>query len=229
MVTPGLKERSFRILIFVFVTLVIIFGAVMFSQTLPYLSFRFAVDFLGTKTDSVLRQWDFNFFFYTHIISSLVVLLSGVSQFVPFLARTYQRTHKTLGQVYIFLILLIAAPSGLGLSLYANGGLPAKVGFFIQSLLWFLITLKAFYEIKQQKIESHIQWMMRSYAITLAAMSLRTESYLMKSIFDTRPFETYLTVVWVSWVGNLIFCEILIVSGFSNFLLHSLRQSKNSM
>jgi hypothetical protein len=68
--------------------------------------------------------------------------------------------------------------------------------------------------------------MLRSYAITLAAMSLRTESYLMKYFFQTKPFETYLTVVWVSWVGNLVLCELLITFGFSKFLVHSLKNKK---
>lgn len=226
MVKADSSQSIFHYFTYTLAVLVIAFGLVMISQTIPYLSFEFAVNFLGTKSDPVLHQWDFNLFFYTHICSSLVVLLAGISQFLPKIVVSKPGLHRFLGKIYIFLILLVAAPSGLGLSLYANGGLPAKAGFFMQSSLWFLVTLKAFLEIRKRKIESHVIWMLRSYAITLAAMSLRTESYLMKYFFQTKPFETYLTVVWVSWTGNLILCEILITFGFSKFLVHSLKNKK---
>ncbi len=224
MVDTGTKYLFFRILLLISGILVAGFAVVMFFQTFPYFSFIHAFGFMGTKTDAVLSKWDFNLFFYSHITASFIVLVTGPAQFLPVILRRYPRFHRVSGYLYIAGILLVAAPSGAGLSLYANGGLPAKTGFFLQSVVWFLITLKAWIEIRKRKWESHIIWMIRSYALTLAAMSLRTESYLMKFFFHTRPHETYLTVVWTSWVGNLLIAEMLIVSGLSGFLLHLLKK-----
>jgi hypothetical protein len=130
MVKPDSGQSIFHYFTYTVAVLVIAFGLVMISQTIPYLSFDFAINFLGTKSDAVLHQWDFNLFFYTHICSSLLVLLAGISQFLPKIAISKPGIHRSLGKIYLFLILFVAAPSGLGLSFYANGGLPAKVGFF---------------------------------------------------------------------------------------------------
>ncbi|MEI6412192.1 MAG: DUF2306 domain-containing protein, partial [Bacteroidota bacterium] len=126
----------------------------------------------------------------------------------------YPRTHRWIGKVYILGILMLAAPSGLMIAFYANGGLPAKVGFCLQSIVWWSLTLAAWHEIRQKRLSAHVDMMIRSFAVTLAAMSLRTESYLMYYWFETKPIETYLTVTWLSWVGNLCLAELLIYIGF---------------
>jgi hypothetical protein len=37
--------------------------------------------------------------------------------------------------------------------------------------------------------------------------------------FGTKPIETYLTVTWLSWVGNLFIAEIFIRYGLAQYLL----------
>jgi hypothetical protein len=64
--------------------------------------------------------------------------------------------------------------------------------------------------------------MVRSYAITLAALALRGESYLLYYAFHTKPIETYLTVTWLSWVGNLIVAEILLEMGLGRYFLREI-------
>ena len=64
--------------------------------------------------------------------------------------------------------------------------------------------------------------MILSYAITLAAMSLRTESYFMVYLFETKPIETYLTVTWLSWVGNLLIAQVLIYFGLGKNLVEKM-------
>jgi hypothetical protein len=38
-------------------------------------------------------------------------------------------------------------------------------------------------------------------------------------VFETKPIETYLTVTWLSWVGNLIVVEVLIEVGVGRYFL----------
>lgn len=186
------------------------FTGVMATKILPYLSFERAIHFLGTKPDEVLDKRHFMIAFYVHITSSLVVMLLGVGQFFPWLTRRYRAFHRLSGRMYAIGILLLAAPSGLVLAAYANGGLPSQVGFSLQCIVWWSVTLAGWYEIRQKRYVAHANMMIRSYAVTLAAMSLRTESYAMYYWFGTKPLETYLTVTWLSWVGNLLLAELLI-------------------
>jgi uncharacterized membrane protein len=195
------------------------FAAVMASNTLPYFDFVPRKGFLGTKTFAVTSDLIFRLGFYIHISSALVVWLAGIPQFWPTLILKYPKWHRNLGKVYIFGILALAAPSGLILARFANGGLSAQVGFALQCLVWWFLTFKAFMFIKEGNISEHVRYMIRSLAVTFAAFSLRTESYIMYQYFGTKPIETYLTVVWLSWVGNLFLAEILLLTKIDRYFV----------
>jgi hypothetical protein len=211
--------RLFRISTALFLLSIAAFTLLMLTKVIPYLSFEPEIDFLTTKTARVLTRNDFQVAFYVHIVSSWWVMVTGIFQFVPSFIKKYKKLHQILGKVYVFSILALAAPSGLVLAWYANGGLPAKVGFSLQCVIWGLCTWVAWREITRRNWQKHIEWMIRSYAVTLAAMSLRIESYGMVYLFHTKPIETYLTVTWLSWVGNLLIAEILIHTHIAKKLL----------
>lgn len=206
-----------------FLLSVAVFTLLMLTKVVPYLSFESEIDFLTTKTNRVLAKKDFQVAFYVHILSSWWVMGIGVFQFIPAFVKKYSRLHQTLGKVYVFSVLVLAAPSGLVLALYANGGLPAKVGFSLQCVVWWLCTWVAWKEIMKRHWQQHAEWTMRSYAVTLAAMSLRVSSYGMVYFFHTKPIETYLTVTWLSWVGNLLIAELLIYNDLGQKLIHKIR------
>jgi Na+-transporting NADH:ubiquinone oxidoreductase subunit NqrE len=190
----------------------------MATKVWPYLGFEYAINFLGTKPDAVLQRPVFQWGFYVHITTSTVVMAVGIVQIWPQVARRWPVLHRYLGRVYATLILLLAAPSGLVLAVYANGGLSTQVGFALQCVVWWAFTAIAWWEIRQRQHLRHVEMMLRSLAITLAAFSLRSESYLMKSLLGTKPMETYLTVTWLSWVGNWILIELAIYLGLGRVL-----------
>ncbi len=207
---------------------VLAFTGLILTKVLPYLSFERGIHFLSTKTDAVLDNPYFLISFYIHIISSIWVMGGGVLQFIPAFVHSRPEVHKRNGKVYVLSILALSAPSGLILAFYANGGLPAKAGFTLQCIVWWLTTLLAWKEAGDKRWLSHVEWMIRSYAVTLAAISLRLESYLMYYCLGTKPIETYLTVTWLSWTGNLLIAEILIRFGVARHLLRSITQPRPS-
>jgi uncharacterized membrane protein len=195
------------------------FAGLMLTKTLPYYTFEKGINFLTTKSDETNDNPLFRLGFYVHITTSLLVLVAGLLQFLPFLAQRGPRLHRRLGKGYVIGILALAAPSGLILARFANGGLAAQVGFTLQCLVWWLCTWRAYRAARQRQWSAHVDWMLRSYAVTLAALALRSESYLMYYVFKTKPMETYLTVTWLSWVGNLIVVELLIEAGAGRYFL----------
>ena len=207
------------IIAYLFAAAILVFTFIMLTKVVPYMTFEYAKNFLGTKTDVVLQKPYFIWAFYVHITTSLFVMGGGVFQFMPFILKNYPRVHRNIGKMYIFFILLFAAPSGLVLAAFANGGLAAQVGFTLQCIVWWVVTYQAWNEIMHKRLENHTNMMIRSFAVTLAAMSLRCESYVMYYYFDTKPIETYLTVTWLSWVGNLLIAEVLIFNGLGRKLL----------
>lgn len=203
--------------------LVAAFAGLMATKVWPYLTFEPGIHFLTTKSEATNADGLFRVGFYVHITSSLWVLGAGLAQFFPRWFRGRARLHRTLGKLYVASILALAAPSGLILAAYANGGLVAKVGFTLQCVVWWLSTWQAYRLARQRRWEEHTAWMMRSFAVTLAALSLRSESYLLYYLFGTKPIETYLTVTWLSWTGNLVLAEVLVQAGAARRLVRGAR------
>ena len=199
--------------------LIAAFAGLMLTKTLPYYTFEKGIHFLTTKSDQTNDNPVFRVGFYVHITTSLLVLVAGLLQFLPVLARRGPGVHRQLGKFYIIGILALAAPSGLILARFANGGLAAQVGFTLQCFVWWLCTWRAYRAARQRQWSLHVDWMLRSFAVTLAALALRGESYVMYYVFETKPIETYLTVTWLSWVGNLIMVEILLEVGLGRYFL----------
>ena len=209
-----------RLLLTACALLIAAFAGLMLTKTVPYLSFEKGINFLTTKSDATNDSPLFRLGFYVHITTSLVILVLGLLQLLPFVAARGAQLHRRLGKAYGFGILALAAPSGLILAAFANGGLVAKVGFTLQCLVWWLCTWRAYRAARQRHWPAHVAWMLRSYAVTLAALTLRGESYLLYYAFQTKPIETYLTVTWLSWVGNLVLLEVLLELGLGRFFLH---------
>ena len=203
----------------------IFFSFLMLTKVIPYLSFARGINFLSTKTETILDNNLFLTGFYIHITSSLLVLFAGLPQFLPQLTKKYLSFHRWSGKGCVFLVLCLAAPSGLILALFANGGIASKTGFSMQCIVWWCCTFMAYKRIREKNFKDHISWMIRSYAVTLAAMSLRTEGYFMHYFFHTKPIETYVTITWLSWVGNLFIAEALIIFGLSEILLKKYNQT----
>ena len=65
----------------------------------------------------------------------------------------------------------------------------------------------SYVRIQQRDIQAHRQWILRSFALTLAAITLRIYVFLGSWSFDLAQPTSYATIAWLSWVPNLIICE----------------------
>jgi hypothetical protein len=103
---------------------------------------------------------------------------------------------------------LIGGTSGLVLATTAQGGLPARAGFATLGILWLWTTSMGYVRIRSGYIEAHRRWMIRSYALTFAAVALRI--YLPLSAAVGISFgEAYPAIAWLCWVPNLIVAEVI--------------------
>lgn len=187
--------------------------------SLPYIHFERDVDFLETKQLIYhIKPWKYSF--YIHVFFSPVVIISGLFQFNRWIIFHKPKVHRILGYIYIISVLLISAPSALIMSFYANGGRIAQTSFVILTLCWILFTWIAFQKAKKGNYTSHVKWMLRSYALTLSAVTLRFYAYLFDVFnIDIPPRETYIIVSYLSWIPNLLFVQLLIKLKYVDYLL----------
>lgn len=147
---------------------------------------------------------------YGHILTSGLILFLGFLGFSQWIQAQYVHWHRRFGKVYVGLVLLISAPSALVMAIYAHGGWSIKSCFVFLSILWWFFTWQAWNSIRQKDIPSHRAFMLRSYALTLSAITLRWYSFFLGYFFSWYNLDSYVWVAWLSWVPNLVIVEIWI-------------------
>jgi uncharacterized membrane protein len=187
----------------------------MLGIVLQYIPYNTDVAFLGIK-QQVIGFLHYRIAFFTHVYTSMLVLPAGFIQFNAWLLKKYKSLHRLSGWIYVVFVLLCVAPSGFIMGLYANGGISSQVSFCLLSVLWFYSTLQALLFIKKNDFSSHRKWMIRSFALTLSAITLRAWKYILVYLFHPAPMDTYRLVAWLSWVVNLLVAEIIILKYYKN-------------
>ena len=164
--------------------------------------------FLLTKSEEV-RYSIYLPAFYIHIITGSIVLICGVFQLSKFIRNQFPAWHRSAGKTYALVILTFTAPSGFVMSLYANGRLPAMLGFGILAVLWWFFTMRGFREALRKNWDAHRAFMLRSYALTFAAVTLRLYSFFF-ALAGFRGESIYILIAWLCWVPSLLVVEVWI-------------------
>lgn len=144
--------------------------------------------------------------FLTHVAASAFALLVGPLQFSSRLRARSLASHRLIGRLYMAGIGL-GGVSGLILAFYTAGGLPARTGFGMLAVLWLATGFMAWRQILRRDIPGHREWMIRNFALTFAAVTLRLWWPSLQKLgagFE----ESYQTVAWLCWVPNLIVAEL---------------------
>jgi uncharacterized membrane protein len=143
-----------------------------------------------------------------HVLGGSVALLLGPWQFLRRLRPRIPVLHRSIGRVYL-VACVIGSTAGGFLARYSMGGLAGHFGFGLLALAWFATTMTAYRAIRAGDRVRHSQWMVRSFALTLAAVTLRL--YLPTSAALGIPFDiAYPGVAWLCWVPNLLLAEWLL-------------------
>jgi uncharacterized membrane protein len=163
---------------------------------------------LGSKSAELLANPIWNGAFYTHIFLGGIALLTGWSQFSTRIRNKNLSIHRTLGKIYV-IVCMISGSAGLYISFFATGGWIASWGFGALAVFWLITTSKAYLTIRNGEIDNHKMWMIRSYALTFAAVTLRIWLPLAQVLhFDF--IEAYRVIAWLCWVPNILIAQWII-------------------
>ena len=176
---------------------------------LAYLLFDMRGGLLATKPAGLWQNTAYRSFFYTHIALGGVALLAGWSQFMPRFRARHLELHRTLGKIYVGAV-LPGGIAGLYIAYYATGGLVSTLGFGTLAVLWIATTWKAYDLIRKRAPIQHRVWMIRSYALCFAAVTLRLWMPLLIAGFRLPFEEAYPIISWLCWVPNLLVAEAII-------------------
>lgn len=143
--------------------------------------------------------------FILHITAAPIALIIGGIQFISSLRSRHPTIHRILGRIYVFAV-LIGGISGLLLAYGNENGDLARLGFGLLSIAWLISTAFALHHAIARRISEHRKWMVRSFALTFAGVTLR----LYLAIFFIAGFqysEAVVYLAWICWVPNLLFVQ----------------------
>ncbi len=178
----------------------------MLRMVIDYAAFRDDVDFLRFK-EAYVGYWWWKTAFYVHVFTSIGALVAGLSQFSSHILREHRSWHRLIGRIYAYDILAINFPSGMVLAVCANGLLPGRIAFVLLDCLWFTFTWVAVAAVRNGQIARHREFMIRSYALTFSAVTLRTWKIILSRSFRIDPVHLYMMEAWMGFVPNLLVAE----------------------
>jgi len=185
------------------------FSFLMLRIIFIYIPVQNDVGFLQLKQSYIhITEWRIAFF--VHVFSSMFALLAGFTQFSKWLLKNKPKLHRAFGYMYVIDILMVTGPAGLLMSFYANGGISSRIAFVILSILWISFTAIALYKAVKKDFKAHRIFMIRSFALTLSAVTLRIWKVLLANYTDVLPMDRYRIIAWLGWTLNLIVAELII-------------------
>jgi uncharacterized membrane protein len=152
--------------------------------------------------------------FYLHITFGGVALLLSPLQFATRLRTRAPHMHRAVGRV-VLVSIAVAGAAGLILAPHSLAGPVGTVGFGLLAALWLVFAATAYRAIRRRDVATHRRWMIRTFALTYAAVTLRLWLVLLIGIgtgvagMDAQvAFDrAYLLVPFLSWVPNLLVAE----------------------
>jgi uncharacterized membrane protein len=149
---------------------------------------------------------------YIHVFAAVAALVAGPLQFSAALRARRPRVHRLLGRAYLGIGVAVGGASGLYMAQFAFGGAVPRAGFTLLALAWLHTGWRAYAAIRARDVAAHREWMVRNFALTLAAVTLRIElPLLLASGFSFE--QAYAVVAWLCWVPNLLAAELRLLRG----------------
>jgi len=146
-----------------------------------------------------------------HAGFAATALLIGGLQFSGAVRRRWPGAHRAVGRTYA-LCCLLGAGAGLVLATGARAGPVAGMGFGALAVVWALATGLGWHHARHRRFAAHRRWMIRSWALTLSAVTLRL--YLPAAELMGLPeMPAYRAIAFLCWIPNLLAAEVMLRYG----------------
>ncbi len=141
-----------------------------------------------------------------HIAASGVALAIGPLQFLRSVREGLPQLHRWMGRTYVTAC-LIGGAAGAAIAMYSTAGMVAGAGFLSLAVLWLAFTGSAFFSARARDFARHERFMVRSFALTFAAVTLRIYLPVGLSLNPSDFVLPYTIIAWACWVPNLLIAE----------------------
>ena len=173
-----------------------------------YLPPDFGSDFLRGR--EVYFFGSYRWAFYAHLASGPLGLLLGPVLLSERFRMRFTHWHRRLGKVHVANVLLVVAPSGAWMALYAETGAVAGAAFGLLALATAVTVCCGWRCAVCRQFARHRRWMWRCYVLLCAAVALR----LISGMFVVAGIQGDWTYPLAAWLSLLLPVGILeLISG----------------
>ncbi len=149
-----------------------------------------------------------------HIVAVIPFSMLGALQFAPGFRLRHRTWHRAAGRVVVLLCGLIAAMTGIWMTLVYPWPAGDGEALYIERLVFgtgmLLSMLLAITAIRQRNFTVHGEWMLRAYAIGMGA-GTQVLTHLPYVLLVGQPDEsTRAVLMGAGWVINVVFAEWII-------------------
>ena len=140
-----------------------------------------------------------------HSVAGSLALLAGPWQMLASVRRKAPALHRWLGRFYVASV-GVGWVASLVLTPWATGGLPSAAAFGAGGALWMGFCVAGISAVRRGDLRAHRRWMLRSYALTWAPVTIRP--YVGLAVMLDAPFPVALAIgLWLSCITNLLLVE----------------------
>lgn len=144
-----------------------------------------------------------------HVAGACAALMIGSLQFIANLRRL--GIHRWIGRFYA-LACLVGGIAGIQLAFGSTAGPIAGAGFGLLGITWLASTAQGVRHAFARRFDDHRVWMIRSWSLTLAAVTLRIYLPLIQPL-GFEFIDGYRAISFLCWVPNLLVAELVIRMG----------------
>ncbi|HKR03869.1 MAG TPA: DUF2306 domain-containing protein [Bacteroidia bacterium] len=195
---------------------VIFFSLLLVKNTLPYFSFSESFSFIEERA-VLFAKPVYKWCFYAHIFAGMFCITAALVQFSGYILKKRKAIHVWSGRIYVAVVMLIGAPTGLYMSFFAKGSYWERALFMFMAVYWFFATVKGLQMILEKNVLAHKFWMIRSYCMAMTAVTFRLY-HLFFFYIGWGHLENYEISLWISVVGNILAAEYLIWKRSKSYL-----------
>jgi len=139
-----------------------------------------------------------------HVTAMMIGVLMGPLQFLRSFRDKHRAVHRSMGKVYL-VFSSVGAAGGLYMSFFTFADAFSGVSFFLLGAGVLTSNYMAYTAIRRRDVNTHREWMTRSFALMLAAVTLRVYVAPLQAAFG--EYTGYAIVAWVCWVPNILIAE----------------------
>lgn len=158
----------------------------------------------------------------THIVLAFIALVTGFLQFVDRIRTKNPRIHRNIGRIYVGSV-FISGLLAFVLYFYAENFTKA-LAFLVLAVFWLFTTGKAYRKAVKRRLNEHREWMIRSFGVTLVAVSARIlvpvillcfaafHGFTLPGGIEQTIGEVLKVNIWVGLVLDIVIVEWLILN-----------------